>query len=67
MLAAGTDDGHRKRIVQEMLRDAEEMLAQVTGKPCLYTSRLVCRRGTAGLQTLCWRKRDFEPPVPSGE
>jgi hypothetical protein len=33
MLAAGTDDDQRKRIVQEMLRDAEEMLAQVTGKP----------------------------------
>jgi hypothetical protein len=33
MLAAGTDDDQRKRSVQEMLRDAEEMLAQVTGKP----------------------------------
>jgi hypothetical protein len=33
MLAAGSDDDQRKRIVQEMLRDAEEMLAQVTGKP----------------------------------
>jgi U3 small nucleolar RNA-associated protein 14 len=33
MLAASTDDDQRKRIVQEMLRDAEEMLAQVTGKP----------------------------------
>ena len=33
ILAAGTDDDQRKRIVQEMLRDAEEMLAQVTGKP----------------------------------
>ena len=29
MLAAGIDE----RIVLEMLRDAEEMLAQVTGKP----------------------------------
>ena len=33
MLAAGSDDDQRKRIVQEMLRDAEEILAQVTGKP----------------------------------
>lgn len=33
MLAAGSDDDQRKRIVQEMLRDAEEMLAQVIGKP----------------------------------
>ena len=33
MLATGTDDDQRKRIVQGMLRDAEEMLAQVTGKP----------------------------------
>jgi hypothetical protein len=28
MLAAGTDDDQRKRIVQKMLRDAEEILAQ---------------------------------------
>ena len=33
MLAAGTDDDQRRRIVQEMLRDAEETLAPVTGKP----------------------------------
>ena len=33
MLAAGIDDDQKKRIVQEMLRDAEEMLAQVTGEP----------------------------------
>ena len=33
MLAAATDDDQRKRIVQEMLTDAEEVLAQVTGKP----------------------------------
>jgi hypothetical protein len=33
MLAAGIDDDQKKRIVLEMLRDAEEMLAQVTGKP----------------------------------
>jgi U3 small nucleolar RNA-associated protein 14 len=30
MLAAGSDDDQRKRIIQEMLRDAEEMLARVT-------------------------------------
>ena len=33
MLAAGIDDEQKKRIVQEMLTDAEEVLAQVTGKP----------------------------------
>jgi hypothetical protein len=33
MLAAGIDEDRKKRIVQEMLTDAEEMLAQVTGKP----------------------------------
>jgi hypothetical protein len=33
MLAAGIDGDPKKRIVLEMLRDAEEMLAQVTGKP----------------------------------
>jgi U3 small nucleolar RNA-associated protein 14 len=33
MLAAGIEDEQKKRIVREMLRDAEELLAQVTGKP----------------------------------
>jgi hypothetical protein len=33
MLAAGIDDEQKKRIVQEMLTDAEAVLAQVTGKP----------------------------------
>ena len=33
MLAAGIEDGQKKRIVQEMLRDAEELLGQVTDKP----------------------------------
>jgi hypothetical protein len=33
MLAGCIDDDQKKRIIQEMLRDAEERLAQVTGKP----------------------------------
>ena len=33
MLTAGIEDDQKKRIVQEMLRDAEELLAQVTAKP----------------------------------
>ena len=33
MIASGIDDEQQKRIVQEMLRDAEEMLAQSTKRP----------------------------------
>jgi hypothetical protein len=33
MQAGGIDDDQKKRIIQEMLRHAEEMLAQVTGEP----------------------------------
>ena len=33
MLAAGIEDGQQQRIVEEMLRDAERMLAQAKVKP----------------------------------
>ena len=61
MLAAGTDDDQRKRIVQEMLRDAEEMLAQVTGKPWFFTGKSQEEVGGPSLAVavVVHPKRDF--------
>ena len=61
ILAAGTDDDQRKRIVQEMLRDAEEMLAQVTGKSWFFTRKSQEEVGGRSLAVavVAHPKRDF--------
>lgn len=43
MLAAGIDDAQKLDLVREMLRDAEEMLAQIAGKA------LIALTGAVGL------------------